>query len=213
MITSLLDPSTPEPQLQESLLKCLDSLDQIDIPVLERLIALLDTSLAHYSLDIIQRLPHNELVKSCCPSLMLGLLRILRNTTPVLAIAALKIIVDLHKNFKMLLVDSVQPFLDIVHEMYQNLESVVSMAFSPSTDTNTLLNNSMFSFQVAQINTGLDRLSGNRSSIVFVASQICCAECPAPCSVDRANHPLAASKHHPRTNGVAALPRFKGVAS
>ena len=80
---------------------------------------------------------------------MLTLLRVLRYDNEDNALIALKIIVDLHKNYKNLLEEHVQPFLDIVREMYQNMEHAVALAFQDdSAPAKDVLQKSMFSFKV-----------------------------------------------------------------
>lgn len=50
------------------------------------------------------------------------------------AVVCVKIIIDLHRSFRHILEDQVQPFLDIVQEIYQNMEQTVKDAFdAPST--------------------------------------------------------------------------------
>ncbi|CAJ0847590.1 5741_t:CDS:2, partial [Entrophospora sp. SA101] len=50
------------------------------------------------------------------------------------AVICLKIIIELHRCHKNLLEDQVQPFLDIVKEMYANMEKAVRDAFdTPGT--------------------------------------------------------------------------------
>ncbi|KAI7852465.1 hypothetical protein BDC45DRAFT_550494 [Circinella umbellata] len=50
------------------------------------------------------------------------------------AVVCVKIIIDLHRSFRHVLEDQVQPFLDIVQEIYQNMEQTVKDAFdSPTT--------------------------------------------------------------------------------
>jgi transformation/transcription domain-associated protein len=45
------------------------------------------------------------------------------------AVVCVKIIIDLHRSFRHVLEDQVQPFLDIVQEIFQNMEQTVKDAF------------------------------------------------------------------------------------
>jgi transformation/transcription domain-associated protein len=45
-------------------------------------------------------------------------------------VTCLKIIVDLHKNYSALMEEFVQPFLEIVKEMYINIPNLVHQVFS-----------------------------------------------------------------------------------
>jgi transformation/transcription domain-associated protein len=79
---------------------------------------------------------------------MNSLITVLRFDNEDNALIGLKIIVDLHKNYKNLLEEHVQPFLDIVREMYQNMDMAVTHAFSDDDAGKELLTKSMFSFKV-----------------------------------------------------------------
>lgn len=45
------------------------------------------------------------------------------------AVVCVKIIIDLHRSFRQVLEDQVQPFLDIVQEIFQNMEQTVHDSF------------------------------------------------------------------------------------
>lgn len=50
------------------------------------------------------------------------------------AVVCVKIIIDLHRAFKHVLEDQVQTFLDVVQEIYQNMDQAVKDAFdNPGT--------------------------------------------------------------------------------
>jgi len=50
------------------------------------------------------------------------------------AVICLKTIIDLHRSYKQILESQVQPFIDIVQEMYRNMEQTVKDNFdNPST--------------------------------------------------------------------------------
>ena len=50
------------------------------------------------------------------------------------AVTCLKTIIDLHRSYKQILEDQVQPFINIVQEMYRNMEQTVKDQFdNPGT--------------------------------------------------------------------------------
>ena len=61
------------------------------------------------------------------------LMHILRTDNEENAVLSLKIMIDLHRNYKTVVADQVQPFLDFVFEMYQSMPAIVKEAF----DTNS----------------------------------------------------------------------------
>ena len=63
------------------------------------------------------------------------LMHILRTDNEENAVLSLKIMIDLHRNYKAVVIDQVQPFLDFVFEMYQNMSGIVKDSF----DTNVTM--------------------------------------------------------------------------
>jgi transformation/transcription domain-associated protein len=85
-------------------------------------------------LEIIYRLPQTETLKEYAPDLCKMLMRLLRVENEDNAVVCVKIIIDLHRAFKYALEDQVQPFLDIVQEIFKNMEQTVKDVFdAPST--------------------------------------------------------------------------------
>lgn len=56
-------------------------------------------------------------------------MKILRVENEDNAVVCVKIIIDLHRSFRQVLEDQVQPFLEIVQEIFQNMEQTVKDAF------------------------------------------------------------------------------------
>ena len=81
-------------------------------------------------LEILHRLPQSDALRPYAQSLMACLMDVLRNDNEENASVALKIIVDLHKNFKTLVEEHVQPFFDFVQDSYKNMSTAVERAFS-----------------------------------------------------------------------------------
>jgi transformation/transcription domain-associated protein len=61
------------------------------------------------------------------------LMQIIRTDNEENAVLSLKIMIDLHRNYKTVVADQVQPFLDFVFEMYASMPAIVKEAF----DTNS----------------------------------------------------------------------------
>jgi transformation/transcription domain-associated protein len=60
-------------------------------------------------------------------------MQILRTDNEENAVLSLKIMIDLHRNYKTVVADQVQPFLDFVFEMYQSMPTIVKDAFETNS--------------------------------------------------------------------------------
>jgi transformation/transcription domain-associated protein len=80
-------------------------------------------------LEIIHRFPYNDSLKVFAVELMKVLLNVLVQDNEENAVVSLKIIVDLHKNYTVLMKDYVQQFMEIVKEMYKNMPVAVTSQF------------------------------------------------------------------------------------
>jgi transformation/transcription domain-associated protein len=80
-------------------------------------------------LEVLYRLPQNDTLKPYATELLQLLMDLLKIENEDNAVICLKIIIELYKSYKLLLEDQVQPFLDIVREMYLNMEQTVKDAF------------------------------------------------------------------------------------
>ncbi|CAG8494971.1 1279_t:CDS:10 [Ambispora gerdemannii] len=87
-------------------------------------------------LEILHRLPLNEALKQYALDLLKLVMQLLRTENEENAVICLKIIIDLHKHYKAILEDQVQPFLNIVQEMYRNMEQTVRETFDTPTPYN-----------------------------------------------------------------------------
>lgn len=65
-------------------------------------------------------------------------MKILRAENEENAVVCVKIIIDLHRSFRHVLEDQVQPFLDIVQEIFQNMEITVKDAFDNPDQISTV---------------------------------------------------------------------------
>ncbi|KAF9958937.1 hypothetical protein BGZ72_010618 [Mortierella alpina] len=85
-------------------------------------------------LEILHRFPHNESFRPYAPDLLKLLMHLLRVENEDNAVTCLKTIIDLHRSYKQILESQVQPFIDIVQEMYRNMEQTVKDQFdNPGT--------------------------------------------------------------------------------
>ncbi|OAD08306.1 hypothetical protein MUCCIDRAFT_32523, partial [Mucor lusitanicus CBS 277.49] len=93
-----------------------------------------EQKLRNIILEIIYRLPQTEPLREYAPELCKMLLHLLRVENEDNAVVCVKIIIDLHRSFRHVLEDQVQPFLDIVQEIFRNMEQTVKDVFdAPST--------------------------------------------------------------------------------
>lgn len=95
--------------------------------------------LRHTLAETIHRLPHHELVRPFAEDLMRVMLNVLRDDNEENAVVALKVIIDLHRSYKSVLQDHVQPFLELVQAFYNNMKNTVNEAFkSDSAQTQSV---------------------------------------------------------------------------
>ncbi|CCG81911.1 putative Histone acetylase complex subunit Paf400 [Taphrina deformans PYCC 5710] len=116
---------------------------------LPRLLALLrDTPACFSSLDVEQqvrlaaietlhRFTFNESFKPLTSDLMSVVLELLKNDNEEIACVCLKVFIDLHKAYKTSIEEFVQPFLDIVLKLYQNMPETVRESFNNLNSSGT----------------------------------------------------------------------------
>ncbi|KAI9356612.1 hypothetical protein BD770DRAFT_444067 [Pilaira anomala] len=93
-----------------------------------------EQKLRNIILEIIYRLPQTEALKEYAPDLCRMLMHLLKVENEDNAVVCVKIIIDLHRTYRHALEDQVQPFLDIVQEIFKNMEQTVKDVFdAPST--------------------------------------------------------------------------------
>lgn len=80
-------------------------------------------------LEILNRLPSNELLRPTVQNLLKLSMYLLEIENEENAIICLRIIIDLHKNYRPNLEEGVQPFLDIVQKIYSELPNTVANTF------------------------------------------------------------------------------------
>ena len=80
-------------------------------------------------LELCSRLPQNEYLRPYVPSLLSMAMDVLQKDYETNALVAFKIIFDLHKNYRPMLIENIQPFLDFVSMSYRNLGTTVQRNF------------------------------------------------------------------------------------
>jgi len=90
-------------------------------------------------LEIVQRIPHTEALQEYVPKLMEILLDLLKNDNEENGTICVKIIVDLHKNYKNNLEKYVESFFEIVKEMYGNIKETVKNTFGDNQQSVSIL--------------------------------------------------------------------------
>ena len=80
-------------------------------------------------LEILNRLPNNELLRPYVHNLLKLAMYLLEVENEENAVICLRIIIDLHKNYRPTLETEVQPFLDIVQKIYNELPKTVLNTF------------------------------------------------------------------------------------
>ena len=81
-------------------------------------------------LEILSRLPCNDALKPHSRLLLFTSMDVLKRDYEENALVASRIIFDLHKNYRPLLMESVQPFLDFVQNAYKELANSVKINFN-----------------------------------------------------------------------------------
>jgi transformation/transcription domain-associated protein len=88
-----------------------------------------EQKLRNVLLEIINRLPNNEFLRGCVSPILKMSLQLLDIENEENALICLRIIIDMHKNFRPNLESEVQPFLDIVQKLFNELPKTVANTF------------------------------------------------------------------------------------
>ncbi|CAM6100600.1 unnamed protein product [Calypogeia fissa] len=83
-------------------------------------------------IEVLNRLPHSEVIRPFVQDLLKLSMHVLSSDNEENGLTCLRIIFDLHKNFRPALEPEVQPFLDFVCKIYQNFKNTVSYFFEDS---------------------------------------------------------------------------------
>ena len=105
-----------------------------------------DTRFRHIVLEILNRLPNNEVLRPYAPELLRIATETLSRDTEENALTCLRIIFDLHKNFRPALESEVQRFLDLVQRIYRLLPTSINKAFSISLQSSLLIQQRVYLF-------------------------------------------------------------------
>ena len=89
----------------------------------------LQSGYRHLLLEALHRLPMHEPLKAHASDLMALLLKIMETDNEDHAIMALKIIIELHRNYKDTIGSTTSAFLDLVKAVYENMQEVIANTF------------------------------------------------------------------------------------
>jgi transformation/transcription domain-associated protein len=89
-----------------------------------------EQKLRNMILEILNRLPNNEAFRQWVKPLLKVVMFLLSLENEENALICLRIIIDLHKNYRPTLEPEVQPFFDIVIKIYEQLPNTVNKIFS-----------------------------------------------------------------------------------
>lgn len=89
-----------------------------------------EQKLRNMILEILNRLPNNDVFRAVVKPLLKVVMYLLSSENEENALICLRIIIDLHKNYRPTLEQDVQPFFDIVIKIYEQLPSTVNKIFS-----------------------------------------------------------------------------------
>lgn len=93
-------------------------------------------------LQIINRLPSNDALRPYVTQLLHLLMDVLHRDNEENALIALKTLFDLHRNYRPGLRNEVQPFLDLVQQMYKNIQNTMKKQFATPPEAATPTANS-----------------------------------------------------------------------
>ena len=113
-----------------------------------------DNRFRNVLLEILNRLPNNDVLKPYVGDLLHLAMNILKVDNEENALICLRIIFDLHKNYRPALESDVQPFLNQVQEFYRGLEKTLAKVFAAKNDET----------KTEKSNAALDRSSSTLSS-------------------------------------------------
>lgn len=86
----------------------------------------LDHKLRNVVLEILNRIPHSEVLRPYVQDLLKVAMQVLTTDNEENGLICIRIIFDLFRNFRPSLENEVQPFLDFVRKVYQNFRLTVS---------------------------------------------------------------------------------------
>lgn len=96
----------------------------------------LQSGYRHLLLEALHRLPQHEPLKAHASDLMALLLKIMETDNEDHAIIALKIIIELHRNYKDAIGSTTADFLGLVKGVYENMEEVIATTFGDENGEN-----------------------------------------------------------------------------
>jgi transformation/transcription domain-associated protein len=101
----------------------------------------LDTQFRRILIEILHRIPHNDVVRNQVSSLLSGMLHILRHDNEDNGVTCCKAITDLLRSFKMFPADLISDFFSVLHDLLRNIQGLVDEVLSddsPILDPNVM---------------------------------------------------------------------------
>lgn len=117
-------------------------------------------------LDIILRLQTNDTLKPKATEILHLLMDLLRTDNEENGILCMKILTSLHRAYKTHLLEQVQPFLDLVIEIYKNIPQVVNELFNSPGASGSGTSNTASSASNNSNSTGANGTTGSNNNIV-----------------------------------------------
>ncbi len=99
-------------------------------------------------LEVMSRLPHNDVLKSRCHQLLPLAMNVMQTDNEENSVTAIHIVFDLHKTFRPDLETQVEPFLSFVRQLYSSLRKTVSTVLLNSAEPKTTIPKASESFKV-----------------------------------------------------------------
>ncbi|KAJ7563398.1 hypothetical protein O6H91_03G108600 [Diphasiastrum complanatum] len=99
----------------------------------------IEHKLRNVVIEVLNRLPHSEVIRPFVQDLLKLSMHVLACDNEDNGLICLRIIFDLHKNFRPALEPEVQPFLDFVCKIYQNFKTTVSYFFDDTSTSDAQL--------------------------------------------------------------------------
>uniref|UniRef100_K3WPN5 Uncharacterized protein n=1 Tax=Globisporangium ultimum (strain ATCC 200006 / CBS 805.95 / DAOM BR144) TaxID=431595 RepID=K3WPN5_GLOUD len=165
-------------------------------------------------LQIINRLPSNDALRPYVTQLLHALMDVLHRDNEENALIALKTLFDLHRNYRPGLRNEVQPFLELVQQMYKNIQNTMKKQFAtpPEITTTTTTANSTASTPAAASGPASAQPSptatttANAAASAADASSAVATSTPATAAGAAANGVTPAAPVNANATGIVKLP-------
>lgn len=93
----------------------------------------LDYQFRRVLLEVLHRVPYSDVVRPHAPSLLGGMLHILRHDNEENGVTSCKIIIDLIRSFRTLNADLISDFMEILEAVFKNIKGLVEETLSEAS--------------------------------------------------------------------------------